>query len=395
MLTTRIDLAHLDETQKQLLTDLLIQQSQQYRTVLLRDKTYSIERVNSSTLQTELVNISLSHDIVFRTRNKNFKRFRFEVIDHQKLIGEGGYSKVYDVMATISLDDYQLTISNKKERVVKIIQCTKDDLSNICAEVFITKRAGSLHIKSPVAIANDDGTYNVYLVMQKLHGTDLDAVMTQMYQNKLTISGYKRLGIGIDLLDQLIILEQQGIVHRDLKPNNILMDLNSKKLTIFDFGLSKFAYNDDKGEFEGTLGFIPFEVYAGEGTTFKADVYAAAINIALLFYGDEPEKSKDEFIEYQFDNLFKDPTLDFSENEKMEIAALLQNMTEINVDKRFSAKQARDALFKIRDDYINRQIAEMAAKAKPQYLIKNGLFYDINQQTPEVPRAHERSSCKF
>lgn len=396
MLTTRIDLAHLTEQSTKLLTDLLIQQSQQHVTLLKKETPLSIEQVDPVTLQTSSMTVMLSHDIVARTRAKDNNAFRFEIIDHQKKIGEGGFSKVYEVMATIALDNYQLQVKHNKERVVKVINFKLEELKDILNEARLSRQAESLHIKDPVLVTNAEGDYTCYLVMHKLPGTDLEAVMSQLYQNLVSLSGHERLTISMKLLEQLAELHDKGIVHRDLKPENILMDLNSGKLTLFDFGVSKFESTDDKSDFLGTLGFIPFEVYAGQGTTFKSDVYAAAINIALLFYADEPEKSSDEFIEYQFDNLFKDATLDFTEKEKQDFKNILLQMSTLNAQERLTARQAYTALYHFRDNYVNRQIEEMAAKREPRYVLKKGLFFDKSKQhEPVVARPRTRTSCKF
>lgn len=396
MLTTRIDLAHLTEESTKLLSDLLLQQTQQHTSLLKRDIAFALEQVNPVTLQTYSVQVMLSHDILIRKRARNFDTARYEIIDHQKMIGEGGFSKVYDVMATISLDDFQLEIKQDKERVVKVINFKLNELEDILNEARLSKQAGSLHIKEPVLTANANGDYTGYLVMRKLHGTDLQAVISQMYQNLVSLTGYERLTICMKLLEQLISLHEKGIVHRDLKPENILMDLNNGKLTLFDFGSSKFATTDDQTHFQGTLGFIPFEVYASKGTTIKSDVYAAAINMALLFYADEPEKSPDEFIEYQFDNLFKDESLDFTEQEKEDFKSILLQMSALDVSARLSAREAYTALDHFRDNYVNRQIAEMATKKEPRYVLKKGLFFDKDKQhEPALTRPHNRSSCKF
>ncbi len=396
MLTTRIDLEHLTEASQALLADLLLQESQQYTKILERNKTYTIERVDSTSLQTEIIEVTLTHDIILRQRNHDLNQWRFDVIDHQQKIGEGGFSEVYGIMATMALEKHQLKINKNKDRVVKIVHCAEEALHEIENEALISMRATSLHFKFPVMVKNADDTYTCYLVMRKLKGTDLDAIMTQMYQNLVTLSGFQRLTIAMNLLEALAKLHDQGIVHRDLKSNNILLDLNSGDLTIFDFGMSKFANTDDKGEFAGTLGFIPFEVYAGNGTTVKSDVYAAAINIALLFYADEPEKSQDDFIEYQFDHLFKDDSLDFTDKEKQALKQILLQMTALNAQERPTARQAFEALFKFRDDYVNRQIAEMAANRPPRYVIKKGLFFDKSkEQEPLTVRPNMRSSCKF
>jgi serine/threonine protein kinase len=351
MVTTRIDLAKITKNTSELLNELIIQHADKNEKIFCKEKTYEIWHVNPATLQSEKQQITLSHDIIERPRNKNKNEKRYEIINHNKLIGEGGFSKVYDILATLAIEDSVLRVKTGKKRVVKIQTCNSKELSEIQNEVNITQKAGSIHIKQPTVVNTDDDEYQCYMVMQKLNGTDLYAIITQLYKHAINLTTHQRLTIAINALDQLKILHDKGIVHRDIKPDNIMLDLNTDETVIFDFGLSKTTDVDDKEVLIGTPGYIPPEVFDGKGTTVKSDIYSIAIIIGMLFYADEPQQTKNKCLPYYFKNIFNDPALELNDFEKEELLMTLMQMRIKELHFRLTATEALNEIRNIREIY--------------------------------------------
>lgn len=383
---TRIDLAHLNQKTKEILKSLFINKKE--ANLFTKDIVYEVPAIN--------VRVSLSHDIIKRLRNKNHSEVRYEVIDHNNLLGKGAFGSVYGVLNTLAIKDNELLVKTNKERVVKIQTCNQDELAGIQNEVDITQKANTMHMKQPVNIKTGFQQYNAYMVMRKLHGTDLYAVINQLYCNQVDLSTHQRLSIAIDLLKQLKTLHDNGIVHRDIKPENVMIDLNTKELVIFDFGLSKFSKEDDKDLFLGTLGYIPLEVFQYKGTTTKSDIFSMAIVIGLLFYAEEPKEKVNRYMPYTFENLFNDPKLDLNDSEKLALKNALIKMSLDEMDLRFNASEALQAFIDIRENYVNRKIDEMVANRPNHYLLVNGLFvnnkFKNKKQVVEEKRLR-RESC--
>lgn len=366
MATTRIELTQLNHDTFELLKELVQQMTNTGMNFLAKDTELTL--AESRTI------ITLSHDIIQRRRNRHPAEVRYEIVDHQHLIGSGGFSKVYGILATLAWQDEELLIKTHKQRVVKIQECSSAELKEIQKEVDITQKAKTMHMKQPVVVQTDDNSYQCYMVMHRLSGSDLYSILTQMYKAVLDLSTYQRLTIAMKLLQQLKVLHDNGVLHRDIKPDNVMLDLNTGELTIFDFGLSRTEEMPDPNDFRGTPGYIPPEVFNYSGTSKKSDVFSMSLVIGLLFNADEPAQSIDRFPPYGFENIFKDKQLDLTENEKVTIFKTLKNMSKMEREERVSVDQALTTFTTIRDDYVNRKIDEMVKHKTPQYLFANGLF---------------------
>jgi hypothetical protein len=82
--------------------------------------------------------------------------------------------------------------------------------------------------------------------------------------------------------------QKPPVIHRDLKPSNVIIDPNSGKITLIDFGIARTF---DKGAakdtvFMGTHEFSPPEQYGFAQTDGRADIYALGIFLCWLLTGE-------------------------------------------------------------------------------------------------------------
>jgi serine/threonine protein kinase/tetratricopeptide (TPR) repeat protein len=89
---------------------------------------------------------------------------------------------------------------------------------------------------------------------------------------------------------------EQGILHRDIKPQNILIEAESRRPRIADFGLAKIIDADMEmtraGESMGTPPYMPPEQFGDAAkVTAKADVYALGATLYHVVSGRPPFKS--------------------------------------------------------------------------------------------------------
>jgi serine/threonine protein kinase len=86
-----------------------------------------------------------------------------------------------------------------------------------------------------------------------------------------------------------------GLVHRDVKPSNMLLDSRSGKsrhVYLADFGLTKFAADDDssatRGWVMGTAGYMAPEQIEGHQVDGRADQYGLACSAFAMLSGSPP-----------------------------------------------------------------------------------------------------------
>src|SRR5579885_374409 len=374
MKTIKINPANLNKADSVLLKKILLRNK--HCNVFERNKKYLTQYYDETMNQFRLCNVVLTHDIIRRPRNRNPDEERFEVVNHENIIGEGGFSEVFEVLCTFAVCENALQAKKNKNRVVKVQIFSEEDLSELYKESKLSRMAGNLHIKAPVILHLDRDHVRSYSVMRKLNGSNLYSVISRLYRDELHLTAYQRLKITVNLLRKLHELHCRGIIHRDIKPENVMLDLDSGEIEIFDFGLSKSADENDTDDLQGTPGYIPLEVFLHNRTDAKSDIFSMSIVIGMVFGADEPGTDLYDSLEYTFTNIFSDVSLDLRLEEKNRILDTLKCINSNLRDERYSVEEALRQFEKIMDDYVNVRVDEMIEKNNNVYLHKHGLLAD-------------------
>lgn len=130
-----------------------------------------------------------------------------------------------------------------------------------------------------------DGT--PFLVMELARGVSFD----RMIENW---AGWASLAQGLTtVLEGLGVAHGQGIVHRDLKPSNIIVDPDSGRARILDFGVAKqielLQAGERKHRVRGTPEFMPPEQLSGSGPFGPwTDLYAFGLTLCRVVRGRTP-----------------------------------------------------------------------------------------------------------
>jgi serine/threonine protein kinase len=97
----------------------------------------------------------------------------------------------------------------------------------------------------------------------------------------------------LDLMAQLLEImgylhaQKPPVVHRDVKPTNIVVDLETGKVSLIDLGIARLSEGGLDGDTQGTREFAPPEQYGFMPTTPRADVYAAGKVLLWMLEGRE------------------------------------------------------------------------------------------------------------
>ncbi|MCO6510701.1 MAG: protein kinase [Aridibacter famidurans] len=187
----------------------------------------------------------------------------------------------------------------------------------------------------------DDDAHRFYLVMKYISGGDLAARLRSAPEGKLEELEVVEWAIQIaDVLDYLHN-RQPPIVYRDLKPANIMLDGNSGKVMLIDFGIARWINKEEKGVTAvGTMGYAPPELFSGNVVP-SSDIYSLGSTVFHLLTGADPQNNP--LLIFDFEKNPKPRQINPRLSDQME--SILMRAVEYNAEKRFStAGEMRSAL---------------------------------------------------
>jgi serine/threonine-protein kinase len=135
----------------------------------------------------------------------------------------------------------------------------------------------------------DDGLSRFYLVMKYISGGDLASRMRSAVGGRLDEKTVADWGMQVaDVLDYLHS-RPKPIIYRDLKPANLMIDGNSGRVMLIDFGIARWVSQQEKGVTAvGTMGYAPPELFSGRVQP-ASDVYSLGATMFHLLTGSDPQ----------------------------------------------------------------------------------------------------------
>lgn len=198
-------------------------------------------------------------------------------------IAEGAFSRVF--LATQVLSGEKVAV-----KVVSKSRLSEGELLHLRNEVEILRKLpASERIARFLESFEDEG--QVFLVFEFVSRGNL-----LKHLSEFNIPG------GDDLVDffwglveAVSTLHTSGIVHRDIKLENILVDRFCRP-KITDFGLSLFENQIESGNFDsaGSLAYLAPEILSGGKPSPKSDIWALAVLLYILLYGESPFEAETE-----------------------------------------------------------------------------------------------------
>merc|ERR1712165_645140 len=192
-------------------------------------------------------------------------------------LGKGGFGVVYSAVRRSDGLEVAVKEVNKDERVV-----VGDN--NMPLEVALMQQLQDVPGVIRFIDYFDMQTC-FYIVMERFHSKDLFDFISE--QGPLPEALAKE--IFRQLLTTLVSCHQKGVLHRDIKDENILIDLNTLKIKLIDFGSGCFLEDRVYHEFQGTRVYSPPEwvnsrAYRPEGLT----VWSLGVLLYDMVCGDVP-----------------------------------------------------------------------------------------------------------
>lgn len=135
----------------------------------------------------------------------------------------------------------------------------------------------------------DEPLGRFYLVMKFISGGDLASRLRNAPGGKIdekTVADW-----GMQTADVLEYLHSRPkpIIYRDLKPANLMIDGNTGRIMVIDFGIARWVKQEEKGVTAvGTMGYAPPELFGGRVEP-RSDVYSLGATMFHLLTGSDPQ----------------------------------------------------------------------------------------------------------
>ena len=135
----------------------------------------------------------------------------------------------------------------------------------------------------------DDALSRFYLVMKYISGGDLASRMRAAIGGRIDEKTVTDWGMQVaDVLDYLHS-RPKPIIYRDLKPANLMIDGNTGRVMLIDFGIARWVSQQEKGVTAvGTMGYAPPELFSGRVQP-ASDVYSLGATMFHLLTGSDPQ----------------------------------------------------------------------------------------------------------
>ena len=135
----------------------------------------------------------------------------------------------------------------------------------------------------------DDALSRFYLVMKYISGGDLASRLRAAVGGRLDEKTVTDWGMQVaDVLDYLHS-RPKPIIYRDLKPANLMIDGNTGRVMLIDFGIARWVSQQEKGVTAvGTMGYAPPELFSGRVQP-ASDVYSLGATMFHLLTGSDPQ----------------------------------------------------------------------------------------------------------
>jgi serine/threonine-protein kinase len=189
----------------------------------------------------------------------------------------------------------------------------------------------------------DDQAGRFYLVMKYISGGDFASRLRNAPGNRIDEKTATVWGMEVaDVLDYLHNRRPRPIIYRDLKPANLMIDGNSGRVMLIDFGIARWVNKtEEKGVTAvGTMGYAPPELFSGKVEP-RSDIYSLGATLFHLLTGSDPQDNP--LLIFDFTKNPRPRSINPSISVEME--RILMRAVEYKPEGRFrSAAEMREAL---------------------------------------------------
>ena len=278
---------------------------------------------------------------------------RYEIV---RKIGGGGMGAVY------LANDRNLggVLRAVKEMVQSYIESEQQDkaVSDFKRESLLLTSLEHSAIPTIFDYFFDEKEGRFYLVMKYISGGDLAGRLRAAPEGRIDEKSVTEWAIQIADVLHYLHNHEPSIVYRDLKPANVMIDGNSGRVMLIDFGIARWVNKEEKGVTAvGTMGYAPPELFSGNVEP-RSDIYSLGSTMFHLLTGADPQSNPLLIFDFQKNPRPRQINSQLSD----QIEQILIRSVEYNSEARFaSAAEMRDAL---KDHLTNLQVGKVTYGVK-------------------------------
>ena len=180
-----------------------------------------------------------------------------------------------------------------------------------------------------------------YLVMKYISGGDFASRLRNAPGGRIDEKNAADWGMQVADVLHYLHTRPKSIIYRDLKPANLMIDGNTGRVMLIDFGIARWVAPQEKGVTAvGTMGYAPPELFSGKVEP-RSDIYSLGATLFHLVTGSDPQDNP--LLIFDFTKNPRPRQINPAISNEME--RILMRAVEYKAEDRFrSASEMRDAL---------------------------------------------------
>jgi len=236
-----------------------------------------------------------------------------------KLLGKGGFAKVYKVTSLDTNKEYAVKIVPKANLVKSRAR------QKLQTEIKIHRAMKHANICEYKHFFEDKA--NCYILLEICHNHS----MNEMIKRRKSLTEEETRLLMLQMVDAVRFMHDSNVIHRDLKLGNLFLS-KTMNIKVGDFGLAcKVDSTDEKRKtICGTPNYIAPEVIEGNrekrGHSFEVDIWSMGVVCFTMLVGKPPYESRDVKSTYRriLANEYSFPEGKVSDDARMLISSMLQ-----------------------------------------------------------------------
>lgn len=219
-----------------------------------------------------------------------------------------------------------------------------------------------------------------FITMRKVAGLELHLYISQVQFKKIPFSVSKLLTLMRNIIVAVQEVHEKGLIHRDIKPENIIIDKETLKVTLIDFGyaraIEKIKVCTKK---KGTIFFHAPELLTQGMVTTAADCFSLGRTLGELLgdYAstqiDLSSKPKTNYTDtilqfYKQGSLMFYPVASMPKALNKSLIRIVKGLSAFEKESRLSTEQALEKLDKLMNHYIPDTLEVVISQAQKKPL---------------------------